>query len=69
MTHRKRPSTKKMEDYINEKIEVAHELGIHGSSDVEVNTKIASAGESKYSNKSMVTRHNHHNDQKTAQEK
>ena len=39
MTHRKRHSTKKMEDYINEKIEVAHELGIHGSSDVEVNTK------------------------------
>ncbi len=69
MTHRKRHSTKKMEDYINEKIEVAHELGIHGSSDVEVNTKIASAGESKYSNKSMVTRHNHHNDQKTAKER
>ena len=58
-----------MEDYINEKIEVAHELGIHGSSDVEVNTKIASAGEFKYSNKSMVTRHNHHNDQKTAKER
>lgn len=69
MTHKKRPSTKKMEDYINEKIEVGHELGIHGSSDIEVNTKIASAGESKYSNKSMVTRHNHHNDQKTAKER
>ncbi len=69
MTHRKRHSTKKMEDYINEKIEVAHELGIHGSSDVEVNTKIASVGESKHSNKSMVTRHNHHNNQKTAKER
>ena len=27
MTHKKRPSTKKMDDYINEKIEIAHELG------------------------------------------
>lgn len=69
MTHKKRPSTKKMEDYINEKIEVAHELGIADNNATEVSSKIASQGESKYSNKSMVTRHNHHNDQKTAQEK
>lgn len=61
MTHKKRPSTKKMDDYINEKIEIAHELGIHGSNDIEVNTKIASEGEPKYNHKSKDSKLNKNN--------
>lgn len=68
MTHRKRPSTRKMEDYQKTKLEFAKELGINGANSTEVNAKIASQGEAKYSTKTMVTRHNHHNDQKTARE-
>ncbi|MEG1312317.1 MAG: hypothetical protein RR942_00785 [Romboutsia sp.] len=68
MSHRKKQSTKKMEDYQNTKVEFAKELGISGANNTEVNAKLASQGESKYSNKTMVNKHNYNNDQKTARE-
>ena len=49
MTHKKRPSTEKMYDYKKEKVEFAKELGINGANNTEVNCKIASQGEAKYS--------------------
>ena len=45
MTDNKRPSTKKMKDYENEKIEIAEEMGTIDPNDVEVNAKIASQDE------------------------
>ena len=69
MTHRKRANVKKMQDYQKEKIEVAEELGVNGANNTEVNTKIASEREPKYSNKTMTKQHNLKNDQKTAREK
>lgn len=68
MTHKKRPSTRKMEDYQKTKLEFAKELGYDGANNTEVNAKIASQGEPKYSTKTTVTRHNHHNEQKVARE-
>ena len=41
MTNKKRPSTKKLKDYENEKMEIAKELGTNDPYDTEVNTKIA----------------------------
>ena len=68
MTHKKKENNTKMEDYKKEKIEVAKELGINGCNDVEVNAKIASQGEPKYSNKTMTKHRNMQNDQKTAKQ-
>ena len=53
MTHKKRPSTEKMYDYKKEKVEFAKELGITGANNTEVNCKIASQGEAKYSKETM----------------
>ena len=53
MTHKKRPSTEKMYDYKKEKVEFARELGVNGANNTEVNAKIASQGEAKYSKKTM----------------
>lgn len=50
MTHKKRQSTEKMQDYKNEKTEFAEELGM-SADNTEVNAKIASQGESKFSKK------------------
>ncbi|MGL6106638.1 hypothetical protein [Romboutsia sp.] len=57
MTHKKQPSTKKMEDYKKEKIEIAEELGINGANKTEVNAKIASEREAKFSKKTMNNKH------------
>ena len=57
MTHKKRPSSKKMDDYKKEKIEFAKELGFYGANETEVNAKIASQGEAKYSKKTMNKKH------------
>lgn len=62
MTDKKRPSTKKMKDYENEKLEIASELGTIHANDVEVNVKIASQDEAKYSSKT-ITKHNNLNNQ------
>lgn len=53
MTHKKRSSTRKMNDYKNEKLEFANEL----VNNTEVNTKIASQNEAKYSKKTMTKKH------------
>ena len=45
MTDKKRPSSKKMKDLENEKLEIASELGTFDANDVEVNVKVASQGE------------------------
>ena len=51
MTNKKRPSTKKMKDLENEKLELGDELGVCHANDVEVNVKIASQDEAKLSKK------------------
>ena len=56
MTHKKRPSSKKMDDYKHEKLEFAKELGFHGANETEVNAKMAAQGENKYSKKTMVAK-------------
>ena len=53
MTHKKRSSTRKVNDYKNEKLEFANEL----ANNTEVNTKIASQNEAKYSKKTMTKKH------------
>ena len=65
MTNKKRPSTKKMKDYENEKIEVAQELGVHNPDDTQVNVKIASQDEAVNSSKTLTKRHNLNNLEKT----
>lgn len=65
MTHKKRPSSKKMDDYKNEKMEIAEELGVNGANQTEVNAKMASQGEAKYSNKTMNTKHKYVNPQES----
>lgn len=65
MTHKKQPSTKKMEDYKNEKMEIAQELGINGANNTEVNAKLASQGEAKYSKSTMNTKHKYVNPQES----
>ena len=65
MTNKKRPSTKKMKDYENEKIEVAHELGVNNPDDTQVNVKIASQDEAVNSSKTLTKRHNLNNLEKT----
>ena len=65
MTDKKRPSTKKMKDYENEKLEIASELGTIHANDVEVNVKIASQDEAKYSSKTITKQHNLNNQMKT----
>ena len=65
MSNNKRPSTKKMKDYENEKIEVAEEMGIIDPNDVEVNTKIASQDEPPHASKTTVKKHNLNNPNKT----
>lgn len=57
MTDKKRPSTKKMRDYENEKVEMADELGTNDPDDALVNIKIASQGEAKF-NKRTITKEN-----------
>lgn len=65
MTDKKRPSTKKMKDYENEKLEIANELGTIDSNDVLVNVKIASQDEAKFSSKTTTKQHNLNNPMKT----
>ena len=64
MTDKKRPSTRKMKDYENEKIEMASEFGVHHGSNAEVNAKIASQGEAKNSKKTRCKQHNLNNQMK-----
>ena len=56
MTNKKAQIITKMQNYKNEKLETARELGI--ASNTEVNAKIASENEAKYSKKTM-NRKNH----------
>ena len=65
MTNKKRPSTKKMKDYENEKLEIASELGTIHSNDVQVNVKIAAQDEAKYNSKTTTKQHNLNNQMKT----
>lgn len=65
MTNKKRPSSKKMKDYENEKLEIANDLGTLDSDDILVNVKIASQDEAKFSSKTTTKQHNLNNDMKT----
>ncbi len=65
MTHKKRPSTEKMYDYKKEKVEFARELGVNGRNNTEVNAKIASQGEAKYSKETMNRKHRFSNPQES----
>ncbi len=65
MTHKKRPSSEKMYDYKNEKAEFARELGVNGVNKTEVNAKIASQGEAKYSKETMNRKHRFSNPQES----
>ncbi|WP_455538218.1 hypothetical protein [Terrisporobacter sp.] len=65
MTHKKRPSSKKMQDLENEKLEIASELGTTDPTDAGVNVKIASQDEAKFSKKTRTKQHNLNNDIKT----
>lgn len=65
MTDKKRPSTKKMKDYENEKLEIANELGTIHVDDVQVNVKIASQNEAKFNKKTRTKQHNLNNQMKT----
>lgn len=56
MTNKKAQNITTVKKYKNEKLETARELGI--ASNTEVNTKIASENEAKYSKKTM-NRKNH----------
>ena len=53
MTNTKKQNLRKVEIYNDNKEEIATELGIHGYENTEVNAKIASQGEAKYSKKTM----------------
>lgn len=61
MTHKKRPSSQKMDQYKKEKMEFAEELGFYGANETEVNAKMASQGEAKYSSRTMNTKHKYVN--------
>ena len=65
MTDKKRPSTKKMKDLENEKLEISDELGTGHANDVEVNVKIASQNEAEFSKKTRTKHHNLNNQMKT----
>ena len=65
MTDKKRPSSKKMKDLENEKLEIASELGTIDANDVEVNVKVASQGEAKFAKKTRTKQHNLNNQMKT----
>ena len=65
MTNKKRPSTKKMKDLENEKLELGDELGVCHANDVEVNVKIASQDEAKLSKKTRTKKQNLNNKMKT----
>lgn len=65
MTDKKRPSTKKMKDYENKKFEISNELGTNSIDDVQVNVKIASQNEAKFSKKTRTKQHNLNNQMKT----
>ena len=65
MTDKKRPSSKKMKDLENEKLEIASELGTIDANDVEVNVKVASQGEAKLAKKTRIKQHNLNNQMKT----
>lgn len=65
MTHKKRPNITKMQDHENEKLEIANELGTIDPNDVQVNVKIASQNEAKYSSKTTTKQHNLNNQMKT----
>ena len=65
MTDKKRPSSKKMKDLENEKLEIASELGTIDANDVEVNVKVASQGEAKFAKKTRIKQHNLNNKMKT----
>lgn len=65
MTDKKRPSTKKMKDYENEKFEIANELGTIDPNDVLVNVKIAAQDEAKFSSKTTTKQNNLNNQMKT----
>lgn len=58
MTNKKKQNLTRVEIYNQNKEEIASELGINGSENTEVNVKIASEGEAKYSKKTM-NRKNH----------
>ena len=65
MTDKKRPSSKKMKDLENEKLEIANELGTIDANDVEVSVKVASQGEAKFAKKTRTKQHNLINEKKT----
>ena len=65
MTDKKRPSSKKMKDLENEKLEIASELGTIDANDVEVNVKVASQSEAKFDKKTRTKQHNLNNQMKT----
>lgn len=69
MTNQKKHSTRRMQDYEKEKLEIAHELGINGANETEVNAKMASENEAIYSSKTRIKKSNLNNEQKTAREK
>lgn len=68
MNNKPKKSTQKMKENQENKLEIARELGINGANNTEVNAKIASQNEPKYSTKTSVKKHNLANDQKTARE-
>lgn len=51
MTNKKAQNITKAQNYKNEKLEIANELGV--ASNIEVNAKVASQNEAKYSKKTM----------------
>lgn len=53
MTNNKKQNLTKVELYKQNKEEIAQELGINGYESTEVNAKLASEGEAKYSKKTM----------------
>ncbi|GAA0715110.1 hypothetical protein GCM10008904_31600 [Paraclostridium ghonii] len=53
MTNNKKQNLTKVELYKQNKEEIAEELGINGYESTEVNVKLASQGEAKYSKKTM----------------
>lgn len=65
MTDKKRPSTRKMKDYENEKLEIANELGTNHVNDPQVNVKIAAKGEAEFSKKTRTKHNNLNNQMKT----
>lgn len=54
-----------MKDYENKKFEISNELGTNSIDDVQVNVKIASQNEAKFSKKTRTKQHNLNNQMKT----